>query len=119
MRDYKTLKVWQKAHQLTLAIYQATDTFPAKEQFGLISQMRRSAASVPTNIAEGFGRFYEREKLRFISNASGSASELDYQLVLSRDIGYLSAASYEQLVSDLDEVRRMLAGLWRSIEESL
>jgi four helix bundle protein len=108
MRDFKTLVVWQKAHQLTLAIYEATTNFPKDELFGLTSQMRRAASSIPTNIAEGCGRSSDVELARFLDIAGGSASELEYQLILSRDLQWLDTESYKRLDDKLDEVKRMI-----------
>jgi four helix bundle protein len=96
MKDFKELKVWVKAHQLTLAVYQATTTFPKEELYGLTSQMRRSAASIPTNIAEGCGRGSDDDFRRFLQIAMGSASELEYQLLLAHDLGYFSTADSER-----------------------
>ena len=111
MQDFRNLKVWQKAHQLTLRIYVATNAFPAHEQFGLTSQMRRSAASIPTNLAEGCGRYGDAELVRFAQIAMGSASELEYQLLLSHDLSYLSAEDHDLLHRQVVELKRMLASL--------
>lgn len=111
MRDFHQLKVWEKAHALTLAVYQATKAFPREELYGLTSQMRRSCASVPTNIAEGCGRGSQAEMARFLYIALGSASELEYQLLLARDLHLLDAARHEQLTADIIEVKRMLTSL--------
>ena len=109
MRDFRELKVWEKSHQLVLAVYAATQTFPAAEQYGLISQMRRSSASIPTNIAEGCGRAGDAELRRFMQISMGSASELEYQLLLARDLGYLPTDVYQDLNTSTIEVKRMLA----------
>jgi four helix bundle protein len=93
---------------VTLAVYKVTGTFPKDELYGLTSQIRRACASIPANIAEGCGRNSDAELARFLQIAMGSASELDYHLLLARDLGFLSGAVYEQLVSELQEVRRML-----------
>jgi four helix bundle protein len=85
--DYERLDVWRAAHALALAIYQATSTFPADERFGLAAQMRRAAASIPMNLAEGSGRSTDRDHARFVANAIGSASQLEYQLRLAADLG--------------------------------
>ena len=111
MKDFRELKVWGKAHQLTLAVYQATATFPQAELYGLTSQMRRSASSIPTNIAEGCGRGSDDDFRRFLQIAMGSASELEYQILLARDLGYLDATISENLSSAVIEVKRMLASL--------
>jgi four helix bundle protein len=116
MKDFRELKVWEKAHQLTLAVYQATATFPKEELYGLTSQMRRSASSIPTNIAEGCGRGSDDDFRRFLQMAMGSASELEYQLLLARDLGYLTAADSERLSAAVVEVKRMLASLITKIK---
>lgn len=108
MRDFRKLKVWEKSHQLTLEVYKVTRRFPTDERFGLISQIRRSAASVPANIAEGCGRFTSTELARFCDIASGSASETYYHLILSHDLGYLDKPTFQQLEQRTNEVKRML-----------
>lgn len=115
MRDFRRLAVWQKAHQLTLDVYAATAVFPRDERFGLIAQLRRSAASVPTNIAEGCGRSGERELARFVSIASGSASEAEYQLLLAHDLGYLPTEQYRVADARVNEVKKMLGALHRKL----
>ena len=111
MRDFKKLAVWEKAHRLTLALYDATSRFPASEQYGLVSQVRRAAYSIPTNIAEGCGRDSDAELARFLRIAMGSGNELEYQLILARDLGYLAGEECSALTIQLLEVKRMLAGL--------
>jgi len=108
LRDFKNLKVWQKSHQLTLAVYKVTATFPKEEMYGLTSQIRRSCASIPANIAEGCGRAGEIELARFLQIAMGSASELEYHLMLSHDLEILKTLDYNQLATDVSEVKRML-----------
>lgn len=108
MRDFKTLIVWQKSHQLTLAMYVATKLFPQDERFGLISQMRRSCASIPTNIAEGCGRSSDADLARFLDIAMGSASELEYQLLLSHGLEFLDDVTYLKLNTNLIEIKKML-----------
>ena len=108
MRDFRDLKVWEKAYGLTLAAYRATKEFPREERFGLTSQVRRAAASIVANIAEGCGRDGEAELARFCQIAMGSASELECELMLTRDLGFLKSDDYERLTSDVIEVKRML-----------
>jgi four helix bundle protein len=108
MRDYRELKVWAKAHGLVLDVYRATAGFPREEMYGLTSQIRRCCVSIPSNIAEGCGRDGEPELARFLVIASGSASELDYQLLLARDLGFLGETSYAKLSNGLSEIRKML-----------
>lgn len=108
MQDFKNLKIWQKSHQLTLGVYRATATFPKEELYGLTSQMRRSCASIPANIAEGCGRDSDGELARYLHIGMGSASELEYHLLLAHDLGLLPHEAYAQLNRDLVEVKRML-----------
>ena len=111
MRNYKDLQVWAKAHSLTLEIYRTTQVFPSDERFGLTSQIRRSCASIPANLAEGCGRRSDGEMARFVQIAMGSGAELSYHLLLARDLRLLGRASYSHLDSDLGEVMRMLSSL--------
>lgn len=115
MQDFRTLKVWQKAHQLTLAVYAATKTFPEDERFGLTSQMRRAAASIPANIAEGCGRDGGSDFARFLQIAMGSASELEYHLILAHDLSMLALDRYNTLLNGVIEVKKMLAALIRKL----
>lgn len=116
MRDFKTLKVWHKSHLLTMEIYRATAAFPREELYGLTSQMRRAAASIPANLAEGCGRHGDAELARFAHIAMGSASELEYHLLLARDLGFLEVILYEVLEKQLNEVRRMLNGFIQTLK---
>jgi four helix bundle protein len=121
MRPYRDLLAWQKAHALTLEIYRVTRDYPRVEQYGLISQTRRAAASVPANLAEGCGKRSMPQLRHSVDLASGSLSELEYWLVLARDLGYLSPKHHARIDRDLDEVRRLVLGLaaWavRKLEE--
>jgi four helix bundle protein len=108
MRDFHKLKVWEKAHNLTLKVYGITKEFPKEEVYGLTSQMRRSSASIPTNIAEGCGRDSTAETIQFFNMASGSSSELEYQLILARDLQYMSEKIFSELSNELVEVRSMI-----------
>jgi len=108
VKDYKELKVWERAHLSTLAVYRVTGRFPKDELYGLTSQIRRSCASIPANIAEGCGRSGDAEFARFLQIAMGSASELDYHLLLARDLNFVNSGDYAQLANELTEVRRML-----------
>ena len=111
MKDFKDLKVWVKAHEVTLAIYQRTRNFHREEIYGLTSQMRRAAASVPANIAEGCGRRSDAELHRFLQIARGSASELEYHLLLARDLHFMSDAEFKRIETNVVEVQRMLTSL--------
>ena len=115
MKDFRHLTVWGKAHQLVLAVYRATAHFPADERYGLTAQLRRCAASIPANIAEGCGRETDGDFARFLQIAMGSAMELDYHLLLARDLEYLDADAYEALRRRVLEVRSMLASLVRKV----
>jgi four helix bundle protein len=95
MRDFREIKVWEKAHGLTLEIYKATGGFPREEIYGLTSQMRRSSSSIPENIAEGCGRGGNAELARFLQIGSGSASELEYHILLARDLSFLPTSVYD------------------------
>jgi four helix bundle protein len=108
MRDFKKLKVWEKAHHFTLQLYRITKNFPPDERFGLTAQIRRAAASVPTNIAEGCGRDSEKELARFMIISAGSTSEVEYQLILARDLNYIQKETYRELDQQANEVKRML-----------
>ena len=107
MRHFRSLQVWQKAHEMTLAVYKATAHFPREEIYGLVSQIRRAAASIPTNIAEGCGRDGEGELGRFMQIAMGSASELEYGLLLAHELGFLGA-EHQRLHEQCTEIKRML-----------
>jgi four helix bundle protein len=108
MKDFRTLKVWEKSHRLVLAIYEATKLFPKNELYGITSQIQRAAVSVPTNIAEGCGKDSDAELGRYFKIAMGSSSELEYLLLLAHDLGYLIDDQYKQLHTNLVEVRKML-----------
>ena len=118
MRDFRELQVWKKSHELTLLMYKATARFPMNERFELTNQIRRCAASIPANIAEGCGRRGNGELHRFLQIASGSGSELEYDILLARDLGYLQNAAYEQLAAKTVEVRRMLTALIQRVDAS-
>lgn len=108
MKDFHSLKVWQKAHGLTLAIYKSTEQFPKQELYSLTNQVQRAAVSVPANIAEGCGKDSDAELKRYFSIAMGSASELEYLLLLAHDLGYLQTDIYQHIQNDLVETRKML-----------
>ena len=109
MRDFRELQVWRKGHHLVLDVYRATSGFPREELYGLTSQVRRSAASIPANLAEGCGRGGDPELARFMQIAMGSASELEYHLLLARDLNHLDNDVYVELEQKVKEVKRMLA----------
>ena len=115
MRDFRSLKVWQKAHRLTLAVYSAGANFPRQELYGLTSQLRRATASVPANLAEGCGRSGTAELVRFCNIAMGSASELEYHLLLAKDLGFLTSSSHKELEPGVTEVKRMLTAFVQTL----
>ncbi len=115
MRDFKELQVWQKSHRLVIEIYRITNVFPSDERFGLVSQIRRSAASVPANIAEGCGRNGDRDFVRFMGIAAGSASETQYHLLLARDLGFLGENEYVEIDRQVKEVKRMLYAFMKKL----
>ena len=116
MKDYRDLKVWEKAHSLTLRLYQATRGFLREEMYGLTSQIRRCSSSIGANIAEGCGKRGNAEFQRFLQIASGSGSELDYHLLLAHDLGFLAAEDYRGLAEELAVIRRMLTSLLQKVE---
>jgi four helix bundle protein len=113
---FQDLQVWQKSHQLVLSVYQSTGaSFPRDEQYGLVSQLRRAAASIPTNIAEGYKRCGAKDYARFVNVANASLEELKYHLILSKDLGFIDASRYLSLFDSCNEVGRMLNGLYSSL----
>lgn len=118
MKNFRDLQVWQKAHVLTLNSYKATSQFPRGELYGLVSQIRRCSASIGANIAEGCGRRGNGEFHRFLQIASGSASELEYHFLLSRDLGFITANDYSGLNDAVVELKRMLSSLSRKVDQA-
>ncbi|HZP02361.1 MAG TPA: four helix bundle protein [Terriglobia bacterium] len=108
MRAFRDLKVWQKGHELTLSISKATKAFPKDETYGLTSQLRRAASSIPANIAEGCPRGTGSEFRHFLQIAMGSASELEYHILLAHELGYLASSQHKLLADGVTEVKRML-----------
>ncbi len=115
MTDFKELKVWRKAHEMTLDTYRVTAAFPREEMYGLTSQLRRAAASIGANIAEGCGRRSDGEMCRLLQIARGSASETEYHFLLARDLHFLAEKDFQTLTRKSDELQRMLTGLMQSI----
>ncbi len=111
MQNFRNLFVWQKAHQLTLDVYQVTRNFPNHELYGLTSQLRRSSSSIPTNLAEGAGKLTNLDFRRYVSIAFGSANELEYLLFLAYCLNYLEEETYIKLDSQCKEIKKMLSGL--------
>ena len=109
MRDFRELKVWERSHRLVLDVYDVTNKFPRRETYGLTAQLRRCCISIPANIAEGCGRSGDAELGRFMLISMGSANELEYYLLLARDLGSLGSQDYERLSQRTKEVKRMLS----------
>lgn len=116
MKDFRNLQVWQKAHQLALAVYKITANLPKHELYGMTSQLRRAAGSIPANIAEGSGRGGDGELARFLLISMGSASELKYHLLLAKDLKYITEADFTTLDSLANEVQKMITALHRRIK---
>jgi four helix bundle protein len=118
MQDFRNLKIWQRSHQLVLSLYKLTAKFPKDEVYALTSQIRRAAASIPANIAEGCVKGSDADFARFLHIALGSASELDYHLLLSRDLSYCTGAEYDGFSKELHEIRSMLGSLLLRLKPS-
>ena len=119
MRNYRDLQVWSKAYSLTLDLYRVSRGFPREETFGVTSQLRRAAVSVGANLADGCGRRTSGELARFLRVAMGSASELDYHLLLCRDLGFMKEDDFEQAAAHLTEVRKMLTSFLGTVEKQI
>ncbi len=111
MRNFRNLEVWKKSHALTLTVYRVTEKFPNNEKFGLTSQLRRAAASIPANIAEGGGRETDGDFRRFVEIAGGSACEVEYHFQLAHDLGLLDKDTYQELDMKINEIKKMLGSL--------
>ncbi|MFW2338466.1 MAG: four helix bundle protein [Acidimicrobiia bacterium] len=118
MQDYRKLEVWRLAHTLVLGVYKASNEFPASETFALTRQLRRSAVSIGSNIVEGAGRPSQKEFRHFLGIARASCVETDYQLLIARDLGYMSVGTYGDLSGNADRIRRMLTSLRRAAAAS-
>ncbi len=116
MHNYLELKIWQRSRDLVKHVYQLTESFPGNQQYGLTSQMQRAAISIPSNIAEGAGRNSNKEFIRFLDIANGSAFELETQLYLSNDLGYADVNQVENIISELKEIQRMIFKLRSSLD---
>ena len=119
METHKDLRVWQQSIEMVTSIYLITKAFPKDELFGLVSQMRRAAVSVPSNIAEGYARGTDREKLHFLRISSGSMSEIETQLMLSLNLGYISQESFDELSENVTSVWKQLNALISSLKKKL
>lgn len=118
MQPFTDLKVWQRSHALALDVYRLTSTFPQDERFGLVSQLRRAAVSIASNIAEGSKRTHRKDYPRFLNIAEGSAAELAYLIILSRDLGFVAADRSQSLLAEIDEISRMLYALRQRVENA-
>jgi four helix bundle protein len=116
VKDFRDLRVWEKAHQLALEFYKVTNEFPKTEMFGMTSQIRRAAVSIAANIAEGCGKRGNGEFQRFLNIATGSASELEYHFLLARDLAFFGETVFKRMNMAVIEVKRMLAALARKVE---
>ena len=120
MQDYHKLTMWQRSHQLTIEIYKITkEQFPREELFGQTNQIRRAVASIPTNIAEGCGRNSRAELSQFLNIAAGSASEVEYEILLAKDTGYLTVEQYDFLSKEISEIRSMLKKYMSQLRKNL
>jgi four helix bundle protein len=115
MQPFREVKVWEKSHLVGLHIYRVTAGFPKTEQSGLISQMRKSAVAVPCKIAEGCSRNAPRELARYLESAKGSANELEYQVLLAKELGFLPEEAHGTLTEEITEVQKMLAGFIKTV----
>ncbi|AWW00958.1 four helix bundle protein [Arcticibacterium luteifluviistationis] len=117
MKSYQDLDVWKKSRKLVSEIYQVTSSFPDNEKFGLVSQMRRASVSIPSNLAEGHGRRYNKEKVRFILISRGSIYELETQLYLSYDLGFIEEGRMNEVLELSKDVKMMMGGLIKFLEK--
>jgi four helix bundle protein len=118
LKNYKELRVWNKAYQLCLSIYKVTKNFPKEERYGLTSQITRAAVSVPSNIAEGYGRKTKKEYVQALYIAYGSNCELETQIMLSGDLGFIATENLRTLLENVGEIERMLKGLIKSLDRN-
>lgn len=118
INDYRDLVIWQKGLELSLNLYKVTKSFPQEERYGLISQIRKAAVSVPSNIAEGQARYSKKEFVRFLYFAKGSLAELDTQCIMAKELEYITENTYKGLSSKIDELQRMIFSLIRKLEGS-
>ncbi|MCY1538435.1 four helix bundle protein [compost metagenome] len=115
MHNFKDLRVWQSGIEVAKLIFQLTRTYPLEERYGLIAQLNRCAASIPSNIAEGCGRKSTKEFYQFLSISLGSSFELETQLILSSEFGYIEKEHFESIISQINEVQKMITGLQKSL----
>lgn len=115
MQDYKELNVWKKSHQFVIEIYKNIISFPKEETFNLVNQLKRASGSIPANIAEGCGRYTQKDFASFLQNALGSAHEVEYLLLLSKDLKFISSDQYELLNEQICEIKAMLIALTKKV----
>lgn len=118
MRDYKKLEIWKRSHQLALNIYKTSESFPRTEIFGLTSQLRRASTSVAINIAEGCGRYSQAELARFLVISSGSLSEVEYILLLCKELKYIPEQEFQPLNKEANEIKRMLFSYHKKLKKT-
>ena len=118
MKDFRTLNVWQKSHKLAVKVYQLTRSCPKEELYGITSQLRRAIISIPANIAEGCGRGSDKDFAKFVQIAIGSASESEYLVLLSNELGYITKVITEQLTENICEIKKMLTSLIKNLHKS-
>ena len=116
MSNHKDLLVWQKSMEHVVEVYKITRTFPKEEMFGIVSQMCRAAVSIPSNIAEGYGRVYGKETYKFLSTALGSATELETQWIISKDLGFVEVSTAAAMLEKISEIIRMLSALIKTLD---
>ena len=116
MRPHRNLEAWSKAVDFVVVVYRMTESFPKEEKFGLTSQIRRAAVSIPANIAEGAGRTSDKEFAHFLSNAQGTASELETELIIAQRLGYLSEQNHLEMCTSLDHIGRLITGLSKHLK---
>jgi len=120
IKSFRDLEVWKQGHQLVVKIYRITKKFPSEEKFGIVSQIQRAAVSITSNIAEGFSRFYYKDRIRFYYQSRGSISEVENLLLIAQDIGYLDKNTVEELIRDLENINIILNGLInKTLEKSI
>lgn len=118
MQNYKDLKVWEKAHKFTLAVYDFTKSFPKEELYGLTNQLRRASSSIPANIAEGCGKNSKAELAHYLNIALGSANETGYFLILSKDLHYLPTETFPELFDRINQIKAMLISLINKVRSN-
>jgi four helix bundle protein len=118
IKNFRDLKIWQRGVQLVEDIYQTTKSFPKEEVYGLTGQLRRAAVSIPSNIAEGFGRFHNKEYAQFLFTALGSCSEVITQLTIAQRLGFIKNNNFENLIGEAEQISKMIMGLVKKLREN-